>query len=76
MPHASTTKSNFTNCTITSRKNSNNQLRTSNNTTAVDIGNINASKDTLGNISLVMISYARACLDLSLIHISEPTRPY
>ena len=63
MPHASTTKNNFTNCTITSRKNSSSQLRTSNNTTTVDIANINDSKDTRGNISIIMISYARACLD-------------
>ena len=63
MQHASATKNNFSNCTITSRKNSGNQLRTSNNTTAVDLGNLNDSKDTRGNRSIIMISYARACLD-------------
>jgi len=71
MPHASTTEDNFTNCTITSRKNSSNQLRTSNNTTAVDIVNINDSKDTRGNISIIMISYSCACVDWRVPLFSE-----
>ena len=71
MPHASATKNNFTNCTITSRKNGSNQLRTRSNTTAVDIVNISDSKDTRGNLSIVMIPYARACLDWRVPLFSE-----